>query len=208
MNIDDWDIFYKFKHGNYARANLVYVPRLSPQKDVFCMDYNVDKRYFFDRPLYTQEVCNFFFDNEWFWLDNCKNESFSPEIVDVDHNKRQIFFKWYDTSLNHIIENKSFKEEYVPRLKELRTHLEKIGILKINFYPHTTYLKDDVIKIHDFYGCISKHTFYLPWDKVKTILSPMNVWQMGQFESDGLLNMEKVYYHNIKNNSSDWPVEI
>lgn len=208
MNIDNWNIFYKFKHGNYARANLVYVPRLSPNKDIFCMDYNIDSRYFFDRPLYNQEVCDFFFNNECFWLDNCRSESFAPEIVDIDQNSRRIFFKWYDSSLNHMIENKTFKDEYVPRLKDLRAQLEKLGIYKINFYPHTTYLKDDEFKIHDFYGCVSKHSFYFPWEKIKPMLSAMNIWQMGQFESDGLLNMEKVYQFNIKNNSSDWPVEI
>lgn len=208
MNIDNWDIFYKFKHGNYARANLVYVPRLSPNKDIFCMDYNIDRRYFFDRPLYNQEVCDFFFDNECFWLESCQNETFAPEILDIDKNKRQIFFKWYNSSFNHLIEHKLFLEEHTTQLKSLRQKLETIGIYKINFYPHTAYLKDDIVKIHDFYGCISKHNVYLPWEKIKPMLSAMNIWQMGQFESDGLLNMEKVYFYNIKNNSGEWPVEI
>jgi hypothetical protein len=208
MNIDNWDIFYKFKHGNFARANLVYVPRLSPDKDIFCMDYNIDSRYFFDRPLYNQEVCDFFFKNECLWIDHCKNESFAPEILEIDTNKNQIFFKWYDTSLNHLIEYKQFADTYIDQLKAVRTRLEDIGIYKINFYPHTTFLKNGEIKIHDFYGCVSKHNFYLPWEKIKPMLSSMNIWQMGQFESDGLLNMEQVYYYNTKNNSGDWPIEI
>lgn len=208
MNIENWDIFYKYKHGNFARANLVYVPKLSPNKDIFCMDYNFDKRYFFDRPLYTQENCNFFFANECFWLDHCKHESFCPEIIDIDYNKHQIFFKWYNTSVNHLIENKMFTDDHASDAKAVRQRLENIGMYKINFYPHTTYYKDSEFKIHDFYGCVSRNNVYLPWEKIKPMLSAMNTWQLAQFESDGLLNMEKVYEFNNKNNSGDWPIEV
>ena len=81
------------------------------------------------------------------------------------------------------------------------------SVYKINYYPHTCYVAtDNLIKIHDFYGCVSKTSHYLPKDKLIPILGKMDVWRFGQYESDGLINMQQVYEMAFKVNSGEWPV--
>ena len=64
MNIEDWDIFLKYKNKNQMLSNSVYVPYVNKEKTVFCMDYNYNSKYFFDRPDYTQSKMDFYFQNE------------------------------------------------------------------------------------------------------------------------------------------------
>lgn len=208
MDTSSWDIFYKYKQGGKLRANLVYVPRISPDKTVFCMDYNINKSYFFDRPLYTEEICQFYFNNEIRWLEHFKDKTFAPEIINIDKNNRQIFFKWYNTSLNHILENKKNIEEYQDKVKNIFNELSKT-VLKINYYPHTVYTDlNNNIRIHDFYGCVSNSNSFLPIDKLTPILGKMDVWRFGQYNTDGLVDMKKVYDMSLQVNSGEWPFEI
>jgi len=205
MDISNWNIFYKYKNGARVRPNLVYVPYVSPDRDIFCMDFNLHKSYFFDRTAYTQEVCNFYFDNEIRWLEHYAKESFAPEIVDINKTARRIFFKWYDSSLNHKIENKSFDYKYEKQCKSILQELEKT-VYKINYYPHTAYVdNNDNVRIHDFYGCVSKSNSYLPVDKIKPILGKIDVFRFGQYEKDGLINMSEVYDSSFKANTGEWP---
>jgi len=206
MDINNWNIFYKYKQGAKVRPNLVYVPYVNPEKTIFCMDYTINKSYFFDRYLYNEEVCDFYFNNELKWLTHFKNETFLPEIIDIDTASRRIFFKWYDSSLNHIIERKSYKHEYAGQIKNILKVLEN-SVYKINYYPHTCFVdSNENIRIHDFYGCVSRSTPFLPKEKLTPILGKMDVWRFGQFESDGLINMQKVYETAFAVNSGEWPV--
>jgi len=53
--------------------------------------------------------------------------------------------------------------------------------------------------------CFSVYSF-LPKEKLTPILGKMDVWRFGQFESDGLINMQKVYETAFAVNSGEWPV--
>ena len=208
MNVEDWDIFYKYKQSNKMRPNLVYVPRINKDKTIFCMDYNLDKKYFFDRTTYNENVINFYFNNELTWIEHYKNEKFLPEIIDIDKTNRRIFFKWYNSSLNHLIHNKLFDNSLIQPIKDVLSKLEQ-SVYKINFYPHTMYLDDaNNIRVHDYYGCVSKANHYLPMDVLKPILGKMDVWRFGQYERDGLVNMYELYDTIFKTNSGDWPFGI
>lgn len=208
MDISSWEIFYKYKQGGKLRANLVYVPRINPERNVFCMDFNINKSYFFDRSLYTDDIVQFYFDNEVRWIEHFKNKSFAPEIIDLDKTSRRIFFKWYDTSLNHILEHKKTIDEYKTNVKNILAELSKT-VLKLNYYPHTAYVDlNNNIRIHDFYGCVSNSNSFLPIDMLTPILGKMDVWRFGQYNTNGLVDMKQVYSLLLKVNSGEWPFEI
>lgn len=208
MHTDTWNIFYKYKQGGKVRPNLVYVPRINDDKSIFCMDYNINKSYFFDRPLYTEEICQFYFDNETRWINHFKDKTFAPEIIDIDYANRKIFFKWYDSSLNHLIENKKNLDAYKNKIKDILIELSK-SVLKINYYPHTCYLDlNNNVRLHDFYGCVSATNSFLPIEKLTPILGKMDVWRFGQYNKDGLVDMKKVYDMSLQVNSGEWPFEI
>lgn len=208
MNIEDWDIFLKYKNKNQMLSNLVYVPYVNKEKTVFCMDYNYNSKYFFDRPDYTQSKMDFYFQNEIKFLKHLANETFCPEVIDIDIIKKRIFFKWYDTSLNYLINNNLFKEQYTEQATTVLGRLEKLGIYKINFYPHTCYLCNGELKIHDFYGCVSSSTHYLPIEILEPVLSYLDRHKFKTFEADGLVDMEKVYHFMLRSNPGQWPTPI
>jgi hypothetical protein len=208
MDISSWDIFYKYKQGGKLRANLVYVPRISPDRNVFCMDFNIDKRYFFDRTLYTDNIAQFYFDNEIRWLEHFQNKTFAPDLIDIDKTSRRVFFKWYDTSLNHILEDKKTIDEHHNEIKNILAELSKT-VLKINYYPHTTYVDlNNNIRVHDFYGCVSNANSFLPMNMLTPILGKMDIWRFEQYNTDGLVDMKQVYALLLQVNSGEWPFEI
>jgi hypothetical protein len=208
MNIEDWDIFLKYKNKNQMLSNSVYVPYVNKEKKVFCMDYNYNSKYFFDRPDYTQSKMDFYLQNEIKFLKHLANETFCPEVLDIDIIKKRIFFKWYDTSLNHLINENLFKEQYAEQATSILSRLEKLGIYKINFYPHTCYLCNDELKIHDLYGCVSSTTHYLPMEILEPVLSYLDRHKFKTFENDGLVDMKKVYYFMLRSNPGQWPNPI
>lgn len=207
MNVEEWQIFYKYQNRGMVRPNIVYVPRISPDKKIFCMHYNFDRRYFYDRVGYTQAHIDFFFENECKWLEHIQNEKYAPEIIDIDKNKQQIFFKWYDSSLNHLIEFAKWKNEYTDKVNDVLNSLEDSNIIKMNFYPHNTYLDDnDNIRVHDFYACASLNSPYIPMDKIEVILGNINKFYYEKHTTEGLVNLKNMYIEVIKNNRGEWPV--
>lgn len=207
MNIEEWSIFYKYQNRGMVRPNIVYVPRISPDKNIFCMQYQYDRRYFYDRAGYTQAHIDFFFENECKWLEHIQNESFAPEIIDIDKNKQLIFFKWYDSSLNHLIEFAKWKNEYTDKVNDVLSKIEKSNIIKMNFYPHNTYLdSNNNIRVHDFYACASLNSPYIPMEKIEVILGNINKFYYQQHTQDGLVNLKNMYIDVITKNRGDWPV--
>ena len=57
----------------------------------------------------TEELYNFWFNQETRYLLKLKNKKYIPEILDIDYKKRKITFRWYDKSLNALIENNEIK---------------------------------------------------------------------------------------------------
>ena len=69
MNTDNWQVFYKHSENNKSSiAQTTYEPLISLDNSVFCYNYNHKNTYTLNslgsRPLYTEEVVKWFFDNE------------------------------------------------------------------------------------------------------------------------------------------------
>lgn len=69
MNINNWKPYLKLDtEGLQCMAQQTYEPLVSPDGKTFCKNYEFPNEYQYrdekDRPLYTDEVCDWFFDNE------------------------------------------------------------------------------------------------------------------------------------------------
>ena len=99
MNIDNWTQYYKYSdQGDRCMAQQTYEPLISLDRKMFCKNYYRKNSYqkYQERPLYTDDVVDFFFEQELKYLDVFSNKPYAPEILDVDYNNRRIFIKWYD----------------------------------------------------------------------------------------------------------------
>jgi len=165
-----WKNFYKFKEG-LAVTNLLYEPLVSKDKKIFCMNWN--KNQYHDNEFMTEELYNFWFNQECKYLLHLSNKKYIPEILLMDTKKRVIEFRWYDKNLNVMIENNTINKvkNWQKKIKEIKDDLEKDNIFKINMYPHTFFFDDEGnAHIMDLYGCTDKHSRYLDTKFLKPLI--------------------------------------
>ena len=97
MNINDWKPYLKLDPDGYpCMAQQTYEPLVSPDGKTFCKNYAFPNTYQYmeekNRPLYTDEVAEWFFFNELTYLELFKDKPYAPEILDIDYKDRKILF--------------------------------------------------------------------------------------------------------------------
>ena len=197
-----WKNFYKFKEG-LAVTNLLYEPLVSKDKKIFCMNWN--KNQYHDNEFMTEELYNFWFNQECKYLLHLSNKKYIPEILLMDTKKRVIEFRWYDKNLNVMIENNTINKvkNWQKKIKEIKDDLEKDNIFKINMYPHTFFFDDEGnAHIMDPYGCTDKHSRYLDTKFLKPLIRGT---RFDKFIMNERLDTHKLYQETIKTNYAEWP---
>ena len=197
-----WNNFYKFKEG-LAVTNLLYEPLVSKDKKIFCMNWN--KNSYHDNEFMTEELYNFWFNQEVKYLLHLSNKKYIPEILYLDTKKRMIEFRWYDKNLNVMIENNTINKikNWQNKIKEIKDDLEKDKIFKINMYPHTFYFDDeDNAHIMDLYGCSDRYSRYLDTKFLKPLIRGK---RFNKFIANERLDTHELYKETIKTNYAEWP---
>ena len=97
-DISNWIPFLKIdEDGSRCMSQQTYEPLFNPEHTVFCANYDWTNKYQrqedSNRMLYTLEVTNWFFDNEVKNLLQYKDKPYTPTIIDIDYNAKQIFFE-------------------------------------------------------------------------------------------------------------------
>ena len=99
MNIENWTPFFKIDSVDLVRcmSQQTYEPLISQDRKVFCANYSWPNKYQLledpIRPLYTQDVVNWFFENEVNYILKYKNKPYMPVILDIDNINKRIFFE-------------------------------------------------------------------------------------------------------------------
>ena len=200
--MENFKNFYKFK-GGLAVTNMLYEPLVSNDKKIFCMNWNVNE--YFDNAEMTEELYNFWFNQECKYLLHLSNKKYIPEILLMDTKKRVIEFRWYDKNLNVMIENNTINKvkNWQKKIKEIKDDLEKDNIFKINMYPHTFFFDDEGnAHIMDLYGCTDKHSRYLDTKFLKPLIRGT---RFDKFIRNERLDTHKLYQETIKTNYAEWP---
>lgn len=128
----------------YGNVHGIYKSLVNKDNNVFCMDFNPDD------PKYTHELIQSSFEREVKYLTTL-NYSWMPEVIDINPSTRQIYFKWYGNTCEHLLP-KNYKEQ----LLSIVTDLDKEKIYKPSFYPKYFYV-DNNQSMHAF-------TFYSACD--------------------------------------------
>jgi len=159
MNTDNWQPFFKYgDDGTLCLAQQTYEPLISTDRKVFCANYDWQNKYqhmYESRDLYTEEVCDWFFQNELYHLEKFKDKSYAPNILDIDYKRKKIFFEWHGYTFNEILHN-SETVEWQEQLKYIMIDLYNSGTYKLTMYPHCHFLDiNGIMKTIDWYGCVS-----------------------------------------------------
>ena len=200
--MENFKNFYKFK-GGLAVTNMLYEPLVSNNKKIFCMNWNANK--YFENAEMTDELYNYWFNQEVKYLFKLKNKKYIPEVINIDYSKRTIIFRWYDKSLNWLLETKQINNipNWQDKIKAIKDDLEENNIYKINMYPHTFYFDDDDnAHIMDLYGCTDRYSRYLDTRFLKPLIRNK---RFDKFIVNERLDTHELYKETIKTNYAEWP---
>ena len=160
MKINDWNYYYKFsERGRRGMAQTTYEPLINPEGTVFCANYNLNTNYhqsMGSRPLYDQEVIDWFFNNDLKNLEHFSKKDYAPEILDIDHVNKRIFIKWYGKSCNDVVYGEDqWPHEWLDQLKDVILDQHNEGYYKLTMYSHCHFVTDTgQLKAIDWYGCV------------------------------------------------------
>lgn len=179
-------LFRKFVNGQLCIATPIYEGHYNDE--VFVMSFK---------------------DKEWFnaelkGLAAVSTKFYSPEVLDVNIKNKQIILKWRDaTNLNHAFHYNTAPSDWKQQVKYIIDDLENFGMYKINCYPHTFYIDNDVICIMDLHACVLYDDTILE----STISNIINDKDRFKF-INGMLDIKSTYDYTIANNIGNWPEEL
>lgn len=157
-----WTQYLKLsEEGNPCMAQQTYEPLVSADGKTFCKNYSWPNEYQYietsNRPLYTDEVAEWFFYNELKYIKLFKDKPYAPEIIDIDYTTRKIYLKWYGESCNQVIySGKEWpSKQWHKQIKDIMLDQYNEGIYKLTMYPHCHYIDDNNnMRAIDWYGCV------------------------------------------------------
>jgi hypothetical protein len=157
-----WNPYLKLSStGIPCMAQQTYEPLVSDDGKTFCKNYSFPNEYQYmdnkDRPLYTKEVVDWFFQNELAFIEYFKDKPYAPEVTDIDYANQKIYLKWYGKSCNQIIygEESWPKELWRKQIRDIIIDQYDEGVYKLTMYPHCHYIDDnDNMRAIDWYGCV------------------------------------------------------
>jgi hypothetical protein len=125
----------------YDTEQGIYQSLINENRDVFCMHFDLDN------PKYPKDLVKSSFDREVRYLKKLSNYSWAPEVITIDENNLEIFFRWYDNDCRKRIPI-NFKDQ----LLQILIDLDYEKIYKPSFYPKYFYVDDlDHIRCFNFY---------------------------------------------------------
>ena len=201
-----WNNFYKHELGTLAIANMVYEPLISPDKDIFKMNFNSNQ--YFVNPNMTDDFRQNWFSRETNYIEKLKNKPYAPEILNIDHRNRTIEFKWYDRSLSKLIHTGEISAvpNWQQQVKDILSDLLSMNIHKSNLYPHTFYLDDkNKVRMMDLYGCTGDEDRYVSKELLTSILFDPAHPRFAQSLVGELYDTFKLYELTVEMNYGNWP---
>lgn len=204
LEISNWIPFYKFgEDGRLAMSQQTYEPLISPDRKIFCANYDADNLYQKtgdpNRTGYTAEVVEWFFHNELKHFEKFKDYPWCPEIVDIQDKK--IFFKWQGYTCNELIHHQQLDQllpDWKKQLTKIMTDCHKTGTYKLTMYPHCHYIQDGILKTFDMYGCVDIDRPLIPRFVMDGIVHETARFRLDETDkTDTEYNLEKMFKRSL-----------
>lgn len=213
MNLDSWTPYYKIDpiEKRLVRSNMLYTPLINPEGNIFCMNWDSKNEYQLKHGARDKfdTLINFFFDREIQNLEAIGVHKWSPEIVEIDLNRKQIFFKWYGETCNNIVySDRDINVEcndWQEQLSNVITDIFNIGYYKPSLYPHCFYIDNTgILHTFDFYACIPKARPLVEFDLIKGMVGPNSITRFKEAMIDDKVNVEVLFKRALEHYIK-WP---
>lgn len=203
----NWRPYYKLnEHGIESMAQQTYEPLISDDEKTFCKNYSWPNEYQYmyekERPLYTEEVVDWFFSNELRWIEYFKDSPYAPEIIDINLSEKKIYLKWYGKTCNQIIYGETSwpKDRWLKQIKDIILDQYSKGVYKLTMYPHCHYIdNNNNMRAIDWYGCVPVNNPYIEEKYMEGIIhetAKFRLIETGQ-PIKNLLNLETMFKRSL-----------
>ena len=213
MNTDIWEYFYKISPTGDQPTNLLYTPLLNKEKNVLCMWWNDKSPYQEANQLLNNDLINFFFDREVNHLTSMQSRPWSPKLLDVDKNNKNIFIEFNKETLNHIVFNSSRNIElecpdWQEQIIEVVRDIVMLGYYKMSLYPHCFFIdQNKKIKTIDFYACVGIKERYINRSNLEGMIGVNSVERFNSATVDNKIDFKVFFENTVKHHLNNaWPV--
>lgn len=210
MDVSNWPLYWKIHEteNRPSTTQMCYEPRVNPEGNVFCMNFCFPSTYQSQQPRlsYTNELVEFTYQREVYYLDLFKNMSWSPEVIDIDD--RKIFIKWYGKTCNDsIYKLGDLNPNWYSDLENIILQQVNLGFLKATMYPHSHYYDNHgTMRSIDFYATIEKSNPFLPIDKITGLIG-LDTDRFDQAQEGKMFNIETIFKSGLLKYSK-WPSDL
>lgn len=204
LNINNWNTYLKYHDEKLGMAQQTYEPLISPDGKTFCVNYDWRNRYQRqdgNRPLYTKEVCDYFFNQEVKHITLFSNKPYAPEVIDIDETHKRIFIKWYNNSCNHTIyRDMQLNLNWYEMIKNIVVDQYKTGYYKLTMYPHCHYIDNfGNMRAIDWYGVVPIKYPYIEEKYMEAIVHDSARFRLDETgpRNNGLIDLEKMFKRSL-----------
>lgn len=202
-----WYPYYKLdENGNPSMAQQTYEPLISKDGKTFCKNFEWPNTYQYlddkQRPYYTKEVVEWFFNNEIKNIEKFKDKTYSPEVLDVDLKKRQIYIRWYRETCNQVIySGRDWPvNDWLEQIKKIIKDQIVEGCYKLTMYPHCHYIdNNNNMRSIDWYGCLPKKNPIIKEIYMKGIIHETALFRLHETgpSINGYLNLKTMFKRSL-----------
>lgn len=184
----DWDLYWNLEGTEQVRANLVYTPYISPDKQTLCMSFNRDVRYHkheHENALWTEELLTDRFKKEIAF--HTVASMFMPtlKLCDVVPERREIYFEWHgdDFLMQGTDVLPDWQEQWIDRIETMWAN----DIYKISLHPNSWTAHNGELIPFNWFFCYHEN------DAPVTLRSLLIQISSGRQEKLNGINLDKEY---------------
>jgi hypothetical protein len=214
IDTSEWNYYYKLNLvGDSTDSNLLYTPRVNPEKNVMCMHYCVDTDYRTNGPIINEDLIQWFFEREVRFLNELSHFKSTPKLYEVDLTNRKIFIEWHQETLSQIIFNKDRNldqelPDYKDQLKNFLLSTKKNSIYKMSLYPHCFYIdKEKNLKTIDYYAVVPYDERFIERKIIEGVIGRQGAYRFDESTNkDGYIDFKKFFKITLtKHLTMFWP---
>lgn len=215
-DISNWSYYYKMKPcGSLGTSNMLYVPKINPEKNVMCMCYTLDPNYKDNDNVIGEDLLEWFFNREVKFLNKFSNLNTTPIIYDIDFDKRKIFIEWNKETLSQILydPNRNLDKEFPNWKEKIRSFLittKENSFYKMAMYPHCFYIsKDKQLKTIDYYSVVPFEERYIERKIIESIIGKDGAYRFDESTTNGVIDFKKFFEITVTQHLRRyWPTNI
>jgi len=191
---------YKIAGGNYVTTNMLYTP-IVINDNILCMDWNYITTYH-NEPTRTEQLLDFFFNREVKHLPLFQKYDWCPKLIDIDMAGKKIYIEFTHETLSHIVNdvNRSLNDilpDWKQQLRNILVDTKSMGYYKTALYPHCFYIKNNILKTFDYYGCVDMSYPYIERSSIEGMIGPGSLDRFNMATNNGLIDFNIFYKYTL-----------